>query len=205
MVEEKGLEENNSEETHLDVDVQDTVIDEKPKKWFILQTYSGQEYKVKDRIEQLIEENEFAGKLKRVLIPEEETIEIKNNKRLERTTKIFPGYLFLEMDEDDLIWFQLRKITGVSKFVGSKSKPTPVTEQEILKILQRIGEKSKKIEVDFEKDEIIKVTVGPFRGYTGKIEEINAEKGKLKTLISIFGRETPVELDFNQVEKVIKH
>ncbi|MFC1617068.1 transcription termination/antitermination protein NusG, partial [Candidatus Margulisiibacteriota bacterium] len=93
---------------------------------------------------------------------------------------------------------------GVAKFVGTKSKPIPVTDKEILKILQKIGEKTKKIEIDFEVDEMIKVVLGPFRGYSGNISEINAEKGKLKALISIFGRETPVELDFNQVEKVVK-
>jgi transcriptional antiterminator NusG len=174
------------------------------KKWFILQTYSGQEYKVLERIGRLIEDGEFEGKVFRALVPEEETIEIKDNKRLERTAKIFPGYIFVQMEEDELVWFKLRKITGVAKVVGSKSVPIPVTEREILKVLQKVGEKIKKIEVDFEKGETIKVIAGPFRGYTGNIEEINAEKGKLKALISIFGRETPVELDFNQVEQLVK-
>lgn len=184
--------------------IDNEMVNDDDKKWFILQTYSGQEYKVKERIESLIEENEFQGKLERVLVPQEETIEIKNNKRIERTVKVYPGYVFVKVSEDELVWFQLRKITGVAKVVGSKSIPIPVTEKEILRILQKIGEKTKKIEVDFEKGEVIKVVAGPFRGYTGNIEEINPEKGKLKALISIFGRETPVELDFNQVEKAIK-
>jgi transcriptional antiterminator NusG len=97
----------------------------------------------------------------------------------------------------------MRHVSGVAKIVGTKNMPTPVTEDEILRVLRKIGDKTKKIEVDFETGEVIKVISGPFRGYTGPISEINAERGKLKSLISIFGRETPVELDFDQVEKVI--
>ena len=104
---------------------------------------------------------------------------------------------------DENLWYELRRITGVAKFVGTKNGPSPVSDEEILKVLRKIGDKTKKIEVDFEVGEIIKVISGPFRGYSGPISEINAERGKLKSLISIFGRETPVELDFNQVEKVV--
>jgi transcriptional antiterminator NusG len=105
---------------------------------------------------------------------------------------------------DDEVFYDIRGLSGVAKFVGSKTSPTPVTEDEILKVLRKVGDKTKKIDIDFEVDEVIKVIAGPFRGYTGPISEINAERGKLKALISIFGRETPVELDFDQVEKTVK-
>jgi transcriptional antiterminator NusG len=173
------------------------------RKWYVVQTYSSQEYKVQMRLNQVIEEKSLGDKIFRVLVPEEETVEIKNNKRVERTTKIYPGYIFVEALMDEKVWFEMRHVSGVAKIVGTKNMPTPVTEDEILRVLRKIGDKTKKIEVDFETGEVIKVISGPFRGYTGPISEINAERGKLKSLISIFGRETPVELDFDQVEKVI--
>jgi len=105
---------------------------------------------------------------------------------------------------DNDVYYELRSLLGVSGFVGSKNTPVPVTEDEMLKILRKIGDKTRKIDVDFEEGEVIKVVAGPFRGYTGPISEINVEKGSLKALISIFGRETPVQLDFDQVEKSVE-
>ena len=139
----------------------------------------------------------------RVLLPEEETVEIKNNQRKEKIKKMFPGYVFVQMKPDETAWYLLRRLPGVAKLVGIKNEPTPVSEEEINRILRQLGEKTKKIEVDFELNEIIKVISGPFRGYTGSISEINPDRGKLKSMISIFGRETPVELDFDQVEKYV--
>lgn len=172
--------------------------------WYIVQVYSGKESQVKFRLEQLIAEKKLNHKVNRVLVPEEETIEIKNNKRVEKITKIFPGYVFLQMILDEEIHDEIRRIPGVSKFIGSKTTPTPVKEDEILKVLRKAGDKTKKIDVDFEIDDMVKVTGGPFRGYTGPISEISPERGKLKALISIFGRETPVELEFDQVEKAVE-
>lgn len=177
--------------------------DEKDRNWYIIQCFSLYEYKVRNRIQQMVEDKVLKG-VSRVLIPEEETIEIKNNKRLEKVAKIYPGYVFVEAVMNDDIWYTIRQIGGVSKFVGTKNSPTPVQEDEILRVLRKIGDKTKKIEVDFELAEIIKVIAGPFRGYAGQISELFPERGKLKAMISIFGRETPVELDFNQVEKSIK-
>ena len=170
--------------------------------WYIVQCYALHEQKVRDRILQMQEE-EFKDIIYRVLLPEEETVEIKNNERKEKVKKMFPGYLFVQMKPDESVWYMLRRLPGVTKLVGTKNEPTPVSEEEINRILRQLGEKMKKIEVDFEIDEMIKVISGPFRGYTGAISEINAERGKLKSLISIFGRETPVELDFDQVEKYV--
>ncbi|NQY73285.1 MAG: transcription termination/antitermination factor NusG [Candidatus Margulisbacteria bacterium] len=173
------------------------------RQWFILQCFTGQELKVSARIQRLVDEKKLESKVLRVLVPEEETIEIRDNKRFEKTSRIFPGYVFIQIIIDSQLCFELSRITGVAKFVGTKSTPTPVTDDEILKVLRKIGDKTKKVEVDFEEGEVIKVIGGPFRGYSGSISEINPEKGKLKTLISIFGRETPVELEFDQVEKAV--
>ena len=173
--------------------------------WYIVQCYSSHEYKVQTRISQLRDEKEFMMKnVFRVLVPEEETIEIKDNKRLEKTTKIYPGYVFVQMYPDENTFFEIRQLAGVAKFIGSKTAPTPVTEGDILKVLRKVGDKTKKIDVDYEEGEVIKVISGPFRGYSGSISEINADRGKLKALISIFGRETPVELEFDQVEKTVR-
>ena len=170
--------------------------------WYIVQCYSLYEQKVRDRILQM-QEDELKDLVFRVLLPEEETVEIKNNERKEKIKKMFPGYLFVQMKPDEGAWYLLRRLPGVAKLVGTKNEPSPVSEDEINRILRQLGEKSKKIEVDFELSEVIKVISGPFRGYTGSISEINADRGKLKSLISIFGRETPVELDFDQVEKYV--
>ncbi|MEK7298550.1 MAG: transcription termination/antitermination protein NusG [Candidatus Margulisiibacteriota bacterium] len=171
--------------------------------WYILQCYSNHENKVRDRIQQLIDDKVFNGKVARVLVPQEETVEIRNNKRVESTARIFPGYVFVEAAMDDEVGFEIRRIPGVVKFMGTKFAPSPVTENEILKVLRKVGDKSKKIEVDFEMGEVVKVVDGAFRGYSGPISDISPERGKLKALISIFGRETPVELDFDHVEKIV--
>ena len=153
---------------------------------------------MKKRIEDLIE-SDYKGKIFRVLLPEEETVEIKNNSRREKVAKIYPGYVFVEMLPEKQLWHVVKRLNGVMRLIGDKDKPVPVEGQEIDKILSKVGER--KIEVDFEVDEMIKVILGPFRGYAGKISEIFPDRGKVKALISIFGRDTPVELDFDQVEK----
>ena len=171
--------------------------------WYILQVFTGKEKNVQLRIDNLIERNKWENRVLRVLVPEELTIEIKNNKRIERIKRLYPGYVFVQMLLEDDLYYALRSVQEVAKFVGTKTKPTPVTETEILSVLRKSGDKTKKIDVDFEVDESIKIVSGPFRGYTGIISEINADRGKLKSLVSIFGRETPVELDFDQVEKSV--
>ena len=203
-VEEEVEEEKVEEETEIEEEKTEEEIKVEGASWYIIHTYSGHEYRVKERIEQRAESMNMKHKIAKVMVPEEETVEIKNNKRIEKTSNMFPGYVFVEMILDEETWFLIRKTTGVAKFLGPKSKPIPVTEKEMLRVLQQTGVKSKKIEVDFEVGELIKVIGGPFRGYSGGINEIFPDRGKLKAKISIFGRETPVELDFNQVEKVIK-
>tara|TARA_Y100000814_G_scaffold43019_1_gene26918 strand:+ start:57 stop:758 length:702 start_codon:yes stop_codon:yes gene_type:complete len=171
--------------------------------WYIVQTLSNYEKRVETRVQQIIDAGKYTGKLLRVLVPTQQTVELKNNKRLEKVTKIFPGYVFIQMNIEDELAYELRQIPGIAKFVGIGNKPSPVVEDEILKVLRKVGDTSKEIDVDFEVGEVIKVVDGPFRGYTGSISEINSLKGNIKAKISIFGRETPVELDFEQVEKTV--
>ncbi|HAR62720.1 MAG: transcription termination/antitermination factor NusG [Candidatus Margulisiibacteriota bacterium] len=192
---------NSGEEKANQPNPQTEEINRDKGQWFILQTYSGHEKKVKQSLLQKIIKLELQDRIHEVLIPEEETIEIKDNKRVEKIKKMFPGYIFIRMDLDDEVWYHVKVIPGVSKFISSKTRPTPVTDKEMLRVLKQVGVKTPKIEVDFEIGEVVKIIAGPFRGYSGPIQEITPERGKLKSLIAIFGRETPVELDFEQVEK----
>ena len=172
--------------------------------WFIVQCFSGQEHRVLHHIQTLISDPIYNKHLFRAIVPSEETVEIKNNKRVEKTVRLYPGYVFIQMEPVDFLCFELRKVPGVTKFIGgTKSEPTPVSDVDILKVLRKVGDKTKSIDVDFEVSEEIKVIDGPFRGYTGFISEINIDRGTLKVRISIFGRETPVELNFDQVEKTV--
>ena len=193
---------DDSGETLNEAALEELSVNQEGLNWYIIQCFSLYEKKVQDRIFQMMND-ELKDLVYRVLLPEEETVEIKNNERKEKIKKMFPGYLFVQMKPDETAWYLLRRLPGVAKLVGTKNEPTPVTEDEINRVLRQVGEKTKKIEVDFEINESIKVISGPFRGYVGIISEINPERGKLKSLISIFGRETPVELDFDQVEKYV--
>lgn len=168
--------------------------------WYIVHVFSGYENKVRNSIEQRIKEEGLQQIIHKVLIPEEDVIEVKNNKRVEKTKKMFPGYVFVNMELDNRAWDVIRRINGVARFVGS-DMPEPIPENEVLRVLRQTGEKVKKVEIDFEIEEVVKVISGPFRGYVGEIKEINPEKGKVKVMILIFGRETPLELDFDQIEK----
>tara|TARA_B100000427_G_scaffold175625_1_gene146065 strand:- start:1691 stop:2467 length:777 start_codon:yes stop_codon:yes gene_type:complete len=192
------------EEKTVDIAKEQSTVDVNSNlNWYIVQTLSNYEKRVETRVQQIIDAEKYKGKLFRVLVPTQQTVELKNNKRLEKITKIFPGYVFIQMDIEDELAYELRQIPGIAKFIGIGNKPTPVVEDEILKVLRKVGDTSKEIDVDFEVGEVIKVVDGPFRGYTGTISEINSLKANIKAKISIFGRETPVELDFEQVEKTV--
>ena len=142
------------------------------------------------------------NKIFQVLVPTEEIVEIKGGKRREKVRKMFPGYVFLHMLLDDETWYQIRETHGVARFIGTKVKPTPVSEKEMQRVLKQLG-KEERLEITFEKGEGVRVISGPFRGYTGTVDEVNPEKGKLKILINIFGRDTPVEVNFEHAQKII--
>lgn len=173
------------------------------KRWYVVQTYSGQEDKVRESILRNVSNMNMGHKIFQVLVPTEETTEIKDGKRVEKLRKMFAGYVFIEMILDDESWYVIRGTPGVAKFIGTKVRPTPVLDKEMQRVLKQIGVKAGKLEVQFEKGEVVRIISGPFRGYTGSIDEVNEQKGKLKTLISIFGRDTPVEVNFEQVQKIV--
>ncbi|MFA5113572.1 MAG: transcription termination/antitermination protein NusG [Candidatus Margulisiibacteriota bacterium] len=176
-------------------------IIEGERKWYVIQTLTGQEDKAKSALEQTIVDEGLKERVFQILVPLEETIEIKNGKRLEKVRKMFPGYVFVDMILDEETWYLIRQTSGVARFIGTKVKPTPVSEKEMQRVLKQLG-KEEKLEVSFEQGEGVRVISGAFRGYTGVVDEINAEKGKLKVLINIFGRDTPVEVNFEHAQKI---
>ncbi len=171
------------------------------KAWFVIHTYSGYENKVKVNLERRVASMGMEDKIFRVIVPMEEEIEYKDGKRKLTKKKIYPGYVMVEMIMTDDSWYVVRNTPGVTGFVGSGSKPIPLLEKEISTILRQMGVDQPRPKLNFEIGETVRVIRGPFENFSGVIEEINPERGKLKVLVSMFGRETPVELEYNQVEK----
>lgn len=172
------------------------------RSWYAVSTYSGYEDKVADSIKQRLDSVDFANKIFDVLVPKEKQIEIKNGKRRITDKKIFQGYVLVEMRLSDETWYIIRNTPGVTGFVGTGTQPTPVSNKEIEKIKKRMGVEDPKFTVNYEIGEVVTVTDGPFKGFEGTISEIDGNKGKLKVLVSMFGRETAVELDALQVKKI---
>lgn len=172
------------------------------KRWFVIHTYSGYENKVKANLEKRIESMNMEDKIFRILVPMEDEIEIKDGKKKITKRKIFPGYVLVEMIMTDDSWYVVRNTPGVTGFVGSGAKPIPLDEDESRKIIRTMGMEEPRMKVDFNVGEHVRVISGPFENFDGTIEEIILERNKLRVLISMFGRETPVELDYNQVEKL---
>ena len=174
------------------------------RRWYVIHTYSGYENKVKTNLEHRITSMDMGDKIYQVLVPTEEEIEIKNGKRHPVERKVFPGYVLVEMIMGDDSWYVVRNTPGVTSFVGSGNKPTPLTDGEVRAILRQIKLDAPKYKVAFTKGEAVRVTDGPFTDLHGVVDEVNPERNKVKVLVSIFGRETPVELDFIQIEKLVK-
>jgi len=170
--------------------------------WYVIHTYSGYEERVKKNLEQRIRFMDSGSEILQVVIPTEDEIEVKNGQRRTVTKKILPGYVLVEMKMTDQSWGVVRNTPGVTGFVGSGSKPTPLQEDEVGKILKQMEAEAPKVKVGFRRGQSVRVTDGPFIDFVGVVDEINTEKGKVKVLLSLFGQETPVELDFLQVEKL---
>ena len=177
------------------------VADEEPN-WYVIHAYSGHEEKVKKNLEKRIESMDMQDKILEVLVPMEDEIEIKDGKRRHVQKRIFPGYILVRMKMSDESWYVVRNTPGVTSFVGSGNKPVPLQEKEVKSILKQTQRKEPTIRVEYQVGEAVRVVDGPFTDFMGKVDEINPEKGKLKVLVNMFGRETPVELDLLQVEKV---
>jgi transcriptional antiterminator NusG len=171
------------------------------KHWYVLHTYSGYEDSVAFNLKQRIESMDMQDKIFDVIVPKEKKIKIRDSKRVTVEEKIFPGYVIVEMIVTDDSWYVVRNTPNVTGFVGSGTVPTPISEEEITYLKSRMGIQEPKYKIDFAVSDLVKVLDGPFKDYEGKVSEVDESKGKVKVLVSIFGRETPLELDFLQVKK----
>jgi len=172
------------------------------KSWFVIHTYSGYEERVKKNLEQRIKFMDSGDEISQVIIPTEVEIEVKNGQRRNVNKKILPGYILVQMKMSDQSWNIVRNTPGVTGFVGSGNKPTPLEEEEVNQILKQMEAEAPRVRVGFRKGQSVRVTDGPFIDFVGVVDDISLDKGKVKVLLSLFGRETPVELDFLQVEKL---
>ncbi len=176
------------------------------KQWYVVHTYSGYENKVKANLEKRVETMGMQDKIFRVIVPEEEEVDIKDGKKKTVMRKTFPGYVLVEIIMTDDSWYVVRNTPGVTGFIGSSgggAKPTPLLPEEVDFILKKMGVNERRIDIDYEVGELVEVIEGPFAGFQGKIEEIDLEKDKLKVSVDMFGRETNMELDYEQIEKVL--
>lgn len=173
-------------------------------RWFVIHTYSGYENKVKTNLERRTKTMHGKGgeKITQVLVPTEKEKEIKGGKRREVDRKIYPGYVLVEMVMDDDSWYVVRNTPGVTGFVGSGAKPVALEDQEVKRLLKQIHDETPKYRINFQKGSMVRITTGPFMDFTGQVDDVMVEKEKVRVLVSIFGRSTPVELNFGDVEKV---
>ena len=172
------------------------------RQWYAIHTYSGYEEKVADSIRLRIQSVDMADKIFDAMVPKEKQIQIKNGKRKVIDAKIFQGYVLVEMKLTDETWYIIRNTPGVTGFVGADTTPTPVSESEMRKIKKRMGVEEPKHQIDLSEGEVVSIVDGPFKGFDGSVAEIDAVKGKIKVMVSMFGRDTSVELDALQVKKV---
>lgn len=172
--------------------------------WYVIHTYSGYENKVKTNLEKRVTSMGMGDKVFQVIVPEDEAVEVKDGKRKTVKRKVFPGYVLVEMEMTDDSWYVVRNTPGVTGFVSSGNRPIPLTKDEVEAILRQmgVGEERPVPKLDIAVGENIRVRNGPFAGFIGVIDEVDDARGKLRVLVSMFGRETPLELDFTQVEKL---
>lgn len=179
------------------------IAEKNEKKWYIVHVYSGFEAKVKEALEDRIKNSSHGEKFEEVLIPSETVVEMKKGEKRSKSKKFFPGYIFVKMELDNETWHLVKGTNRVTGFVGDSTNPPSVPEEEVLRITQQIkeGKLKPKLKIEFEKGENVRVKEGPFANFTGVVDEVNADKGRIKVLVSIFGRSTPIDLEFGQVEK----
>ena len=200
---------NENEVTNDSAAVQDAVaaVAEKPRnpnmKWYIIHSYSGFERKVKESLESRVHAFGLEDKIGRVLIPTESVTEVRAGKKYTVERMFYPGYVLVEMDMDDHVWHVVKSTPRVTGFVGTGQQPTPLSEEEVQHIVYKAGESKDKpkLKVKFEKNETVRITEGPFATFTGIVDDVNDDRETLKVMVTIFGRSTPVELEFKQVEK----
>lgn len=174
------------------------------KRWYVLHVYSGFEEKVAEAIHEKARKQGLEDKVEEVMVPTEKIVEVKNNKKQEKDSKFFPGYVLAKLELDDEVWHMIKNTPKVTGFLGAGNKPSPISNKEAESLIKQIkeGVERPRSSVTFSIGEEVKVTEGPFASFNGSVEEVDEEKGRLKVSVSIFGRATPVELEFGQVEKV---
>jgi transcriptional antiterminator NusG len=172
-------------------------------RWYVVHTYSGYENKVKQNLEQRMRSMGVDDRIFHILVPTEEEIEIRDGQRRTVQRKIFPGYILVQMILSNETWHVVRNTPGVTGFVGPASNPVPLPEHEVLAILKQIEAEAPKIRVEFTIGQAVRIVDGPFSDFEGMVDEIDQEKGKVRVLVSFFGRETPIELDFMQIERLV--
>ncbi len=170
----------------------------KEPKWYVVHTYSGHENKVKVNLEKLVENRGMQDLVLQVIVPTEDRVEFKDNQRTVKTRKIFPGYVLVKMIVTNESWYLVRNTQGVTGFVGQGSEPIPLSDEEV----RRLGIEKTVVVLDIEVGDMVKIISGPFKGFTGVVEELNTDRQTLKTKVDMFGRSTPVELEFDQVDKL---
>ena len=174
-------------------------------KWYIIHSYSGFERKVRESLESRVQAFGLQEKIGRVLIPTESVTEVRGGKKYTSERMFYPGYVLVEMDMDDNVWHVVKSTPRVTGFVGTGQQPTPLSEDEVQQIVYRVADSKEKpkLKVKFGKNESVRITEGPFASFTGMVDEVNEDRETLKVMVTIFGRSTPVELEFGQVEKVV--
>ena len=200
---EEQLNEDIAEEKALEqVEAEEHEAKKNKKRWYIVHTYSGYENKVKVNLEKRVEYMNMGDKIFRIEVPQKTVVQVKSGKKQEKEEKIFPGYVLVEMIMDEDSWYVVRHTSGVTKFVDSVKKPIPVRESEIKRILHRTSSQVEKVELDVKVGDKIRIVSGPFADFDADIIEVYPDKSKLRANVSIFGRETPVELEYNQINKL---
>jgi len=184
--------------------VEPVIVDGPPKQWYIIHTYSGFEQKVAESLRSRAEAFGFAVKIGNVLIPTEEVVEMRNGKKVISKRLLYPGYVLVEMAMDDQLWHEVKNTPRVTGFVGGGNNPVPLTADEVNSILYRQATSADRPrpKQTFEKNETVRIVDGPFASFSGKVDEINSDRDTLRVMVTIFGRSTPVELEFTQVEKI---
>ena len=174
-----------------------------PKKWYIIHTYSGFENKVQESLRTRSDAFGFADKIGQILIPTEEVVELRNGKKVTSKRLVYPGYVLVEMEMSDALWHEIKNTPRVTGFVGGGNQPVPLSADEVNAILYRQTSSAERPrpKMTFEKNDSVRIVDGPFANFSGKVDEVNAERGTLRVMVTIFGRPTPVELEFLQVEK----
>ena len=188
---------------HVEPPAEDAAPEAAPKNWYIIHTYSGFENKVQESLRTRADAFGFADKIGQILIPTEEVVELRNGKKVTSKRLVYPGYVLVEMEMNDALWHEVKNTPRVTGFVGGGSSPVPLSPEEVNSILNRQASSAERPrpKMTFEKNDPVRIVDGPFANFSGKVDEINPERGTLRVMVTIFGRATPVELEFLQVEK----